>query len=57
MWTLAYRQAYANTEAQARSLIVDLMAESTPAQRQQLLKKIEGVRKDFNELKCLKSAK
>ena len=57
LWTLAYRQAYANTEAQARSLIVDLMAESTPAQRQQLLKKIEGVRKDFNELKCLKSAK
>ncbi|VVO68742.1 DUF6279 family lipoprotein [Pseudomonas fluorescens] len=57
LWTPAYRQAYANTEAQARSLIVDLMAESTPAQRQQLLKKIEGVRKDFNELKCLKTAK
>jgi hypothetical protein len=57
LWTPAYRQAYANTEAQARGLIVDLMAESTPAQRQQLLKKIEGVRKDFNELKCLKSAK
>jgi len=38
-------------------LIVDLMAESTPAQRQRLLKKIEGVRKDFNDLKCLKAAK
>jgi len=57
LWTPAYRQAYANTEAQARGLIVDLMAESTPAQRQQLLKKIEGVRKDFNDLKCLKAAK
>jgi len=57
LWTPTYRQAYANTEAQARGLIVDLMAESTPAQRQQLLKKIEGVRKDFNDLKCLKNAK
>ena len=57
LWTPAYRQAYANTEAQARGLFVDLMAESTPVQRQRLLKKIEGVRKDFNDLKCLKAAK
>ncbi|MCX2898411.1 DUF6279 family lipoprotein [Pseudomonas mandelii] len=55
LWTPAYRQAFASTEAQARSLFVDLMAESTPKQRQQLLKKIEGVRKDFNDLKCLKA--
>ncbi|MBV7490876.1 MULTISPECIES: DUF6279 family lipoprotein [Pseudomonas] len=57
LWTPAYRQAFANTEAQARSLFVDLMAESTPSQRARLLKKIEGVRKDFNDLKCLKAAK
>ena len=57
LWTPAYRQAYANTEAQARGLFVDLMAESTPEQRQRLLKKIEGVRKDFNDLKCLKAVK
>ncbi|MGF6125769.1 hypothetical protein QF019_000958 [Pseudomonas frederiksbergensis] len=57
LWTPAYRQAYANTEAQARGLLVDLMAESTPDQRQRLLKKIEGVRKDFNDLKCLKAVK
>ena len=57
LWTPTYRQAYANTEAQARSLFVDLMAESAPEQRQRLLKKIEGVRKDFNDLKCLKAAK
>lgn len=56
LWTQDYRKAYANTEAQARSLIVDLMAESTPTQRQRLQKKIEGVRKDFTELKCLKAA-
>ncbi len=56
LWTADYRKAYADTEAQARSLIVDLMAESTPAQRQRLQKKIEGVRKDFNELKCLRAA-
>ncbi|MBK5355321.1 hypothetical protein JFU37_22820 [Pseudomonas sp. TH41] len=55
LWTPAYRQAYANTEAQARGLIVDLMAESTPTQRQRLLKKIDGVRKDFSDLKCLKA--
>ncbi|MHC8399783.1 DUF6279 family lipoprotein [Pseudomonas sp. MDT1-17] len=57
LWTPAYRQAFANTEAQARGFLVDLMAESTPEQRQQLLKKIEGVRKDFNDLNCLKAAK
>jgi hypothetical protein len=57
LWTPAYRQAFASTEAQARSLIVDLMAESTPNQRARLLKKIEGVRKDFSDLKCLKAAK
>jgi hypothetical protein len=56
LWTPAYRQAFAKTEAEARSLFVDLMAESTPEQRQQLLTKIEGVRKDFSDLKCLKAA-
>lgn len=56
LWTSAYRQAFANTEAQARSLFVDLMAQSTPRQRERLLKKIEGVRKDFSDLKCLKAA-
>ena len=55
LWTADYRMAYANTEAQARSLFVDLMAETTPQQRERLLKKIEGVRKDFNDLKCLKA--
>lgn len=57
LWTPAYRDAYAKTEAQARSLFVDLMAESTPTQRERLLKKIDGVRKDFSDLKCLKAAK
>ncbi|WP_223458052.1 MULTISPECIES: DUF6279 family lipoprotein [unclassified Pseudomonas] len=57
LWTPAYHQAFANTEAQARSLFVDLMAESTSNQRERLLKKIEGVRKDFSDLKCLKAAK
>jgi hypothetical protein len=57
LWTPAYRKAFANTEAQARSLFVDLMAASTPSQRERLLKKIDGVRKDFSDLKCLKAAK
>ncbi|WP_332762141.1 DUF6279 family lipoprotein [Pseudomonas koreensis] len=54
LWTADYRKAYANTEAQGRALAVDLMSQSTPQQRERLLKKIEGVRKDFNDLKCLK---
>lgn len=57
LWTADYRKAYANTEAQALSLFADLMAESKPTQRERLLKKIEGVRKDFNDLKCLNAAK
>jgi hypothetical protein len=57
LWTPAYREAFAKTEAQARSLFVDLMAQSTPQQRERLLTKIEGVRKDFSDLKCLKAAK
>ncbi|MBT9570756.1 MAG: hypothetical protein IV106_06505 [Pseudomonas umsongensis] len=55
LWTPAYRQAFANTEAQARALFVDLMAQSTPQQRERLLTKIEGVKKDFSDLKCLRS--
>lgn len=57
LWTPAYREAFAKTEAQARALFVDLMAESTPQQRERLLTKIEGVKKDFSDLKCLKAAK
>lgn len=55
LWTPQYRSAYAQTETAARSLIVDLMAESTPAQRQKLTQKIDKVRSDFQTLKCLKS--
>ena len=57
LWTPAYREAFAKTEAQARALFVDLMAESTPQQRERLLTKIEGVKKDFSDLKCLKAAR
>lgn len=56
LWTTQYRAAYAQTEAQARSLIVDLMADSTPQQRLKLTQKIDGVRSDFKALKCLKAA-
>eukprot|EP01133_Synstelium_polycarpum_P008304 gene8304-9753_t len=55
LWTPEYRQAYAQTEAAARSLIVDLMAESTVQQRQKLTQKIDKVRSDFKALKCLKA--
>ena len=55
-WTQEYREAYTQTETAARSLIVDLMAQSTVQQRQKLTHKIEGVRSDFKALKCLKAA-
>ena len=56
LWTPQYRAAYAQTEASARSLLVDLMAESTPPQRLKLTQKIDGVRSDFKALKCLKAS-
>ncbi|AZF27933.1 DUF6279 family lipoprotein [Pseudomonas sp. R2-60-08W] len=55
LWTPEYRSAYAQTEAAARSLIVDLMAESTAQQRLKLTQKIDAVRNDFKALKCLKA--
>ena len=55
LWTPQYRSAYAQTEAAARSLIVDLMAQSTVQQRLKLTQKIDGVRSDFKALKCLKA--
>lgn len=56
LWTQAYRQAYTNTETQARSLMVDLMADSTTEQRQRLLGKIDTLRSHLKALKCLKAA-
>jgi len=56
LWTPQYRTAYAQTEAAARGLIIDLMAESTAQQRQILTQKIGKVRSDFQALKCLKAA-
>jgi hypothetical protein len=55
-WTPQYRKAYDNTEQAAISLLVDLMAQSTPEQRQRLLTKIADTRKDFTDLGCLKAA-
>jgi Family of unknown function (DUF6279) len=54
-WTPQYRQAYDQTEHAAIRLLVDLMAVSTPEQRQRLLKKIADVRDDFTNLACLKA--
>ncbi|MGR3886122.1 DUF6279 family lipoprotein [Pseudomonas sp. 1152_12] len=56
LWTQAYKVAYAQTETAARSLIVDLMAESSVQQRLKLTQKIASVRSDFKTLTCLKAA-
>ncbi|PMZ93341.1 MULTISPECIES: DUF6279 family lipoprotein [unclassified Pseudomonas] len=54
LWTPEYRQAFQNTERQARSLLVDLLKQSSPAQRQFLQQRLSKMRADFSELKCLK---
>ena len=54
LWTPEYRQAFQNTERQARSLLVDLLKQSSPAQRQFLQQRLSKVRSDFSELKCLR---
>jgi len=54
LWTPQYRAAFQNTEQQARSLLIDLLHLSTPAQRQYLQERLAKVRTDFSELKCLK---
>jgi hypothetical protein len=55
LWTPEYRAAFENTEQQARSLLVDLVHLSSPAQRQFLQQRLAKVRTDFSEMKCLKS--
>ncbi|WP_449434420.1 DUF6279 family lipoprotein [Pseudomonas putida] len=54
LWTPEYRIAYQNTEQQARNLLVDLMQQSTAAQRQVLQERLSKVRTDFSELECIK---
>ncbi|MDR2306905.1 MAG: DUF6279 family lipoprotein [Paucimonas sp.] len=53
LWTPEYRQAFQNTEQQARSLLVDLVRQSSPAQRAFLQQRLGKVRADFSGLKCL----
>ena len=56
-WTPEYREAYDRTEDAAIAMIVDIYAMSTPEQRQRLLDRIAGMRKDFSDLDCLKAAR
>jgi len=53
LWTPEYRIAYQNSEQQARSLVIDLLHQSTPAQRRYLQDQLAKVRTDFSELKCM----
>ncbi|MFJ4396405.1 DUF6279 family lipoprotein [Pseudomonas sp. NPDC089396] len=54
LWTPEYRIAFQNSEQQARSLLIDLLHQSTPAQRRNLQEQLAKVRTDFSELKCMK---
>ncbi|AKA26009.1 DUF6279 family lipoprotein [Pseudomonas chlororaphis] len=57
LWTPAYREAYASTEQAARSLLVDLMAQSSASQREHLRGKLQNVRSEFAALKCMKATR
>lgn len=54
LWSPEYRIAFLHSEQQARNLLVDLMKQSTPTQRQFLQERLSKVRSDFSELKCMK---
>ncbi|MCO7515821.1 DUF6279 family lipoprotein [Pseudomonas guariconensis] len=53
LWTPEYRIAFQNSEQQTRHLLVDLMKQSTPGQRQFLQERLAKVRSDFSGLKCM----
>ncbi|MFJ4141656.1 DUF6279 family lipoprotein [Pseudomonas sp. NPDC089734] len=55
-WTPEYRQRYQKTEQAAISLIVDVIAQSTPEQRKRLLSRIADMHEDFSNLDCLKAS-
>jgi len=54
LWTPEYRVAFQSSEEQTRNLLIDLLQQSSPAQRQYLRERLAKVRTDFSELKCLK---
>lgn len=55
LWTAQYKASFAQTEQATRQLLVGLMADSTPGQRQQVQQKLAELREDFNQLKCLQA--
>ncbi|MFK0088793.1 DUF6279 family lipoprotein [Pseudomonas sp. NPDC090755] len=55
LWTPEYRQFYQRSEQATRHLLVDLMAQISDRQRQHLEQKLDQMRKDFSEMKCMKS--
>lgn len=55
-WTPQYRQVYNKAEQAAISLIVDVVAQSTPEQRKRLLSRIADMHEDFSNLDCLKAS-
>jgi Asp-tRNA(Asn)/Glu-tRNA(Gln) amidotransferase A subunit family amidase len=56
LWTPEYKAAFSQTETATRQLLIGLIADSTPAQRQQIQQKLRELRQDFKELKCMQAA-
>lgn len=57
LWTPQYKASFAQTEAATRQLLIGLIADSSPAQRQQIQQKLGELRQDFSELKCMQALK
>lgn len=53
-WTEAYRQTFERNEQAGIDLARDLYAMSSEAQRARLVSRLEGIRKDFDSLRCLR---
>ncbi|WP_213876766.1 DUF6279 family lipoprotein [Pseudomonas sp. dw_358] len=55
LWTPQYKASFMQTEQATRQLLIGLIAESTPDQRQQVQQKLVELRQDFSQLKCLQA--
>lgn len=53
-WTEAYRQTFERNEQAGIDLALDLYAMSSETQRARLISRLEGIRKDFSSLRCLR---
>lgn len=54
-WTAEYAQVSPRTEAAGRSLMLGILADSTPPQREVLQTRLNDLRGDFSQLACMRN--